>query len=116
MYIPVNEGFSEYLHCMLALCFVGSFKNNKIFMLLKFLNCQEPSPSALCSSGSESSSSLSLIDKSVPLLASVDSCKLALSLVSSFVLPFSRCLKKVPVRNANKQSIIITLLKIITLK
>jgi len=97
----INEGFLEYLHCMLsvkdvtAVCNVSSFKNKKIFMLLKFLNCQEPSPSTVCSSGSESSSSLSLIDKSdvVPLLASADSCKLALSLVSSFVLPFSGCLK-----------------------
>ena len=70
-------------------------------MLLKFLNCQERSPSVLCSSDSESSSSLSLIDKSdvVLLLVSAESCKLALSVVSSFVLPFSRCLKKVPVRN-----------------
>ena len=107
----INEGFLEYLHGMLsvkdvtAVCIVSSFKNKNTFRLLKFLNCHEPSPSAVCSSGSESSSSLSLIDKSdvVPLLASADSCKLTLSLISSFVLPFSRCLKKVPVRNANKQ-------------
>lgn len=104
----IYEGCSD-LHCVLSVkdvvCIVGSLKIKNIFMHLEFLHCQELSPSGLCSSGSESSLSLSLVDKSdvVLLLASADSYKLALSVVSSFLPPFSRCLKKVPVRTVNKQ-------------
>ena len=85
----------------------AALKVNKTFVHFEFMHCQELSPSALCSSDSESSSS-SLIDKSDVslLLVSADSCKLALSCVSSFLPPFSSCLRKVPVRNANKQMMI----------
>lgn len=95
----------------------AALKINKMSMHLEFLHCQEPSPSALCSSGSERSSSLSLLDKSdvALLLANTDACKLALSCISSFLPPFSRCLKKVPVRNANKQLILKVYLAIVWL-